>query len=121
MRVWMLDDDHFLTGHAAGKVTGFSGTFRYQRGFDGSQVGPNAILDLGEVYETAEVWVNGQRAGVRICPPYRLDISGLVQPGLNRLVVEVTNTLVKEQRDVLSRYASQEPRGLLGPVRLLSS
>lgn len=98
----------------------FSGTFRYETGFSWAKRGGAAVLDLGEVYETCEVWVNGQRAGVRICPPYCLEIGALLQSGQNRLVVEVTNTLAKEQGDLFSRYAPQEPSGLLGPVRILS-
>jgi len=96
----------------------FSGTFRYETEFDWLHGDETVVLDLGEVYETVEVWVNGQAAGVRICPPYRLNISALVRSGKNTLVVEVTNTLVKQQRDVLSRFAQQEPSGLLGPVHL---
>jgi len=76
------------------------------------------LLDLGAVYETADVWVNGQSAGVRICPPYRFEIGRLVRPGQNTLTVEVTNTLVYEQRDFFSRFASLEPSGLLGPIRV---
>ena len=78
------------------------------------------MLDLGAVFETAEVWVNGQAAGSRICPPYRFEIESLVRLGSNTLVVEVTTTLAKQLRDVLSRFAQQEPIGLLGPVRLLT-
>jgi hypothetical protein len=96
----------------------FSGTFRYECAFDGPPGPAPAVLDLGEVYETAEVWLNGEHVGARICPPYRFDLRGKVRPGANQLVIEVTNTLVKEQRDFLSRYAQQEPSGLLGPVRM---
>ena len=102
-----------------GALPAFSGTFRYETEFEVPNSEKPVVLDLGEVYETAEVWVNGQRAGVRICPPYCLDIGDIVQTGKNRLVVEVTNTLVKEQRDFLSRFSHLEPSGLLGPVRLL--
>ena len=97
----------------------FSGTFRYETEFEWLLEEKPKRLDLGEVFETAEVWMNGQRAGVRICPPYRFDIGDLVVSGKNRLVVEVTNTLAKEQRDFLSRFAQQEPSGLLGPVLLV--
>jgi len=76
-------------------------------------------LDLGEVFETAEVWVNGQPAGVCICPPYQFEIGQAIHLGKNTLVVEVTNTLGKDQRDYFSRFAQQEPAGLLGPVRLV--
>jgi hypothetical protein len=97
----------------------FSGTFRYETGFDWAHREGMIWLDLGEVYETMEVWVNGQAAGVCICPPYRLDISELVRPGKNTLIVEVTNTLAKAQRDSFSRFAQQEPSGLIGPVCLI--
>ncbi|TVY07916.1 glycosylhydrolase-like jelly roll fold domain-containing protein [Paenibacillus cremeus] len=96
----------------------FSGTFRYETEFEWNESTGLVQLDLGEVYETAEVWLNGERAGVRICPPYRLEIHGLIRKGPNKLVIEVTNTLVKEQRDFLSAFAQQEPSGLLGPVRV---
>ena len=46
------------------------GTIRYFLRFDGVQA-QEAILSLGEVYETAVVWLNGQKVGEVICPPYR--------------------------------------------------
>jgi hypothetical protein len=96
----------------------FTGTFRYETEFEWNDFDPYVRLDLGEVYETAEVWLNGVQAGVRICPPYQLEIHGLIKPGKNKLVVEVTNTLAKDKRDYLSAFAQQEPSGLIGPVRL---
>lgn len=98
----------------------FTGTFRYETEFEWNESADQALLDLGEVYETAEVWLNGELAGVRICPPYRLEINGLIMKGKNKLVIEVTNTLVKDQRDFLSAFAQQEPSGLIGPVRVIS-
>ena len=101
------------------EFTRFSGTFRYSAEFEWQEPATEVVLDLGDVYEAAEVWVNGQATGVRICPPYSLPVGGLLRQGANTLAIEVTNTLVKQQRDFLSRYAQQEPSGLLGPVRLL--
>lgn len=98
----------------------FSGTFRYETEFEWNESSSLALLELGEVYETAEVWLNGELAGVRICPPYRLETNGLIKKGKNKLVIDVTNTLAKEQRDFLSSFAQQEPSGLIGPVRILS-
>ncbi len=96
----------------------FSGTFRYGTTFGWHGAEGRVALDLGAAYETAEVWVNGQPAGVRICPPYHFQVGPLLRAGQNTLVVEVTNTLVKEQHDFLSRFAQQEPSGLLGPVHV---
>lgn len=79
-------------------------------------------LDLGNVYETAEVFVNGSRAGIRICPPYRLDVTGLIHAGKNQLTVTVANTLAKERgNNVFDRAMPQEPTGLLGPVRIIKA
>ena len=100
-----------------GSLPAFSGTFRYETGFAWPGPAGSAWLDLGEVYETAEVWLNGQRYGLRLCPPYLFELPEL-RPGENRLVIEVTNTLVKEQQDFLSRFTVQDPSGMLGPVRL---
>ncbi|MDP4098173.1 glycosyl hydrolase [Paenibacillus sp. P96] len=97
----------------------FTGTFRYEMEFEWDESASEVLLDLGEVYETAEVWLNGEHAGVRICPPYILKINGSLKKGTNRLVIEVTNTLVKDQCDFLSSFAQQEPSGLIGPVRVI--
>ena len=79
-------------------------------------------LDLGSVYETAEVFVNGSWAGIRICPPYRLDVTGLIHAGKNQLTVTVANTLAKERgNNVFDRAMPQEPTGLLGPVRIIKA
>ncbi|MNJ36271.1 Glycosyl hydrolases family 2, sugar binding domain [compost metagenome] len=102
------------------KLPRFSGTFRYDTKFNWlDDESSSCRLDLGSVYETVEVWVNGQSVGARICPPYVLDISDYVQSGSNSLVIEVTNTLVKQKRDPFSRFVQQEPSGLLGPIKII--
>ena len=55
---------------------------------------------------------------VRVAPPYRFEVGPLLRAGTNTLTVEVTNTLVNAQPDFYSRYATVEPSGLLGPVRV---
>lgn len=103
-----------------GLLPEYAGSICYETGFSAEQSWNGYYLDLGSVYETAEVWVNGENAGVRICPPYRFDVSGLVRRGENKLEIMVTNTLAKERgNNVFDRAMPQEPTGLLGPVRLL--
>ncbi len=99
----------------------FSGTLRYQTRFQISTIDSERryFLDLGEVYETAEIWINGQSGGVRICPPYLFEVSGPLQAGQNELMIDVTNTLAPQIPDASSRMTAQEPVGLLGPVRVL--
>lgn len=93
----------------------FSGTLRYETGFDW-QGAASAVLDLGEVGETAEVWLNGDPCGVRIAPPYRWEVSP--RSGRNTLRVEVTNTLVYQLHDRQSGFQAIRPWGLIGPVRM---
>ncbi|MEH7545972.1 glycosylhydrolase-like jelly roll fold domain-containing protein [Neobacillus vireti] len=100
------------------ELSTFSGTIRYETKFDLKETVRKVWLELGEVYETVEVRVNGESAGIRISPPYRLEISKFVLPGRNSLEIEVTNTLVKKLRDSLSQIAQQDPSGLLGPIRI---
>lgn len=99
-------------------ISGFAGTIRYENTFQWNKEENIAILDLGDVYEIAEVWINGKNVGVRICPPYSFDVSEMFFKGENTVIVEVTNTLVKEVQDKFSKFAQQEPSGLLGPVRI---
>jgi len=51
-------------------------------------------LDLGQVNDLAEVWVNGQLAGTAWKPPYRVNISSLAKPGRNRLEIRAVNLWV---------------------------
>ncbi len=97
----------------------FSGTMKYECQVQDEEAADSVWLDLGRAYETAQVWVNGREAGVRLCAPYVWDISELWRQGTNELTVEVTNTLAKDQQDWFSKFVQQEPSGLLGPVRLL--
>jgi len=73
----------------------FSGTARYTTSMQVPERfvdnGLTLELDLGEVAEVAEVSVNGTPTGVTWKPPYRVDVSGLLKPGLNHLEVKVTN------------------------------
>ncbi len=91
------------------------------------------------VREAAMVTVNGRRAGVLWCPPYRLEVTGLLQPGENRLEIRVANLATNfmagrplpDYRLLNLRYGERFqaqdmkgiqalPAGLLGPVRLVS-
>ena len=97
----------------------FSGVICYEKQFiwqHGQQAG--AKLSLGEVYETAQVFINGKEAGVRLAPPYDFSVTGLIKPGCNHLKIMVTNTLVHRQRDLLSMTLPMEPSGLIGPVTI---
>ncbi|MBQ6165769.1 MAG: glycosyl transferase family 2 [Clostridia bacterium] len=95
----------------------FSGKIRYTCTFDASD--GVCGIDLGEVGQTTHLWLNGVDLGVRVCKPYRYDLSGALKPGKNELVIEVSNTLANAVRDWFSCYLAIPASGLIGPVRWL--
>jgi hypothetical protein len=118
----------------------YSGTATYDKTFDLSKsaIGkrPSPIfLDLGNVRELAEVKVNGKSCGITWSPPFRVDITGAVKPGANKLEIEVVNFwpnriigdagLPPEQRRTqtnirkLTANTSLMESGLFGPVQIL--
>jgi len=106
---------------APGGLITFTGTIRYEKEFELSPIpqNQNILLDLGSVYETAEVWLNGEPMGSRIAPPYSFPVKDMLKQGTNTIRVDVTNTLVRERgQNLLDRDMVQEPSGLIGPVRL---
>ncbi len=81
-----------------------------------TQISGGVTLDLGKVVATAEVRVNGQLAGIRVAPPWRVDISKQVQSGENRIEILVFNTLANHYLTIPTRYRGELTSGLLGPV-----
>lgn len=98
-------------------VCEFGGNIRYNTEIDISDDG-KYILDLGDVGEIAELYVNGKCAGVKLFPPYKFDISEFVKVGTNDIEVVVTNNLGYKFRDRYSKFMLLGPTGLLGPVKL---
>lgn len=95
-----------------------SGTVRYQSEIVLEEAYRSVSMDLGEVFETAEVFVNGVSVGCRICKPYRFDLSDFMKKGVNQLTIEVTNTLGTAIREPLGHYLVIEPFGVQGPVKI---
>ncbi|HZG87821.1 glycosylhydrolase-like jelly roll fold domain-containing protein [Paenibacillus sp.] len=91
----------------------YSGTIIYEADLDwdaSADAFDDIVLDLGDVRELARVVVNGHELGARLWGPYRWSVKDRLQPGANRLRVEVTNSLA-------NRYdRASLPSGLLGPT-----
>ncbi|TAN38239.1 MAG: hypothetical protein EPN23_02795 [Verrucomicrobia bacterium] len=51
------------------------------------------LLDLGEVHEVAQVWINGVAAGKVWMQPYQVDVTKLLKPGTNKIQITVANLL----------------------------
>jgi hypothetical protein len=77
----------------------FSGTARYTTSFDlpASESG-RWRLDLGDVRESARVYINGEYAGTCFAHPYSIEISELLNEGDNKLEIEVTNLAANRLR-----------------------
>ena len=104
----------------AGTLECYSGGAWYRKSMTltPEQARGEITLNLGKVVATAEVRVNGQPAGVRVAPPWRVDISQQVKPGENRIEVLVFNTLANHYLTIPTRYRGDLASGLLGPVTL---
>jgi hypothetical protein len=94
-------------------------------------------LDLGDVKNLAEVFINGKSLGIVWKKPFRIDITGALKPGENSLIIKVTNLWVNrligdQQQGINKKYTYTTeafynadspllPSGLLGPVCILSA
>jgi hypothetical protein len=77
----------------------YSGAARYRTSFDymPSVADGKIWLDLGNVAVMAEVVLNGKSLGIVWKPPYRLEVTGAIQRGVNQLEVKVVNLLINRQ------------------------
>jgi len=91
----------------SGKII-YEGSFRAIDGFD--------VIDLGQVGEVAEVWLNGSYLGARINSPYKFSMKDALKNGENKLRIEVTSGLGHRRRDWLSSYMQISPTGLIGDI-----
>jgi hypothetical protein len=144
----MLPELISWTDHAEEGVRYYSGNGTYHRTIDIPAgwlcSGHRVHLDLGDVRELAEIYVNGQSAGVLWKSPFRADVTPFLKPGENVLEIEVMNlwinrlsgdmNLPPDERYTRTNISSDgatrkvpaepwhvQPAGLLGPVRLLPS
>ena len=115
----------------------YSGTAVYRKQFEvPAGAGKKPIqIDLGQIRDLAEVKVNGKSCGIVWAPPFRVEISRALKPGVNHLEVEVVNfwpnRIIGDQflpeaerftRTNIRQLTSNSPlmpSGLMGPVRLV--
>ncbi|WP_417187369.1 glycosyl hydrolase [Bacteroides sp.] len=84
---WSLSDNQ--------EVKYYSGTAVYRRAVDVDNdvlsTSDRVILDLGEVYVVAEVYVNKKKVCVSWMPPHSIDIREYLNSGENEIEIRVTN------------------------------
>jgi len=98
----------------------FAGVIRYETVFEAEKA-DITMIEVEGVCEAARVFVNDSACGVKIAPPYKFDVSEAIQAGINRLAIEVTTTLVREQYDYLSQWMLLEPTGITGGIYIKQS
>ena len=94
----------------------FSGCVRYRTSFeykDGYDV-----IDLGQVGEIAEAYLNGKRLGLRISAPYKFSMRDAMQDGKNELEIIVKSNLAHKRTDWFSSFIQIPPTGIIGDIYL---
>lgn len=135
-----FDELEDFSGNSEPGIRYFSGIATYTKEMEVSQESidqGDVIIDLGEVYNLAEVWVNGELAGTAWKPPFQVNISDQVKAGSNNIEIKTVNTWVNRligdaQPDVSDEdkitlttrqfYRAEDelkPSGLVGPVELI--
>ncbi|HOO99777.1 MAG TPA: glycosyl hydrolase [Bacteroidales bacterium] len=110
-------------------VVSFAGTVIYRNTINASDKG-KVILNLGKVYGTSELKVNGRSCGVKWYGRRIFDISDLVRTGKNDIEVEVTTSMGNYMKSLtdnpIAQYWTNEKNkvqplqsmGLIGPVTI---
>ena len=98
----------------------YSGIATYRKTFNVAQVpGGKTYLNLGVVHDLARVKLNSQDLGVVWCAPWRVEVTGTLRAGANRLEIEVVNRWPnrmigdKQPADAHARTV-RSPDGFLG-------
>ncbi|WP_082631302.1 glycosyl hydrolase [Gracilibacillus massiliensis] len=111
---WKWNENQLKNWSELASFQDFSGTvvYPFEFNFDVENVS-KVQLNLGEVYEIAEVWLNDQLIDVLFWAPYQLSIPlANLKTGLNSLLVKVTNNSANRMDQL------KLPSGLIGPISL---
>lgn len=97
----------------------FSGVVKYTANFKGDEfLGKNTALDLTDCGNTAEIYLNGEYLGMRLCKPFIFDLKENLKEE-NELIIKVSNTLANKVKDHFSSYCSIKKAGLFEAVKIL--
>lgn len=127
-----------LALHRTDAVKYYSGTINYYTEFNCESSCfqyDELLLDLGDVFYIAEVYLNGKKLGTDWFPPYRFDITTCLKEGRNKLEIKVANLwcnrlvgdlfLPEDERKTFTNIQFRPdknavlPSGLAGPVSIL--
>jgi hypothetical protein len=92
--------------------------YRKKINLTAGQISGSTVLDLGKVISSAEVIINNRKAGIKLSPPFRFNISGFVKEGENIIEILVYNTAANHYSTIPTRYRGSLESGLIGPVEI---
>jgi hypothetical protein len=99
----------------------YSGGIAYEKTFTIAETEGEWWVDLGKVRGTAEVWLNGEKIGVRVWAPFKFNLTGKLRAGENHLKVIVYSSLGPHYSESIPTpylFGEQRLAGLFGPVTL---
>ena len=102
----------------ARELPDFGGVIRYEADWNTDTPENYGVLELTNVGETAQLWINDAYCGAVVEKPYRFAISGQLHAGENRIRIEVMSNLAYRERDKFSTYVPLPTTGLTGPVKV---
>lgn len=89
------------TTFADSATRSFAGSAIYKLSFQLPEIkAKEVLLQLGQVYESAKVKINGREAGIIWSIPYRLRVKDLLKKGSNVIEIEVANLMANRIRDM---------------------
>lgn len=99
--------------HPDSGVRFFSGVATYATTLQMPEKPARAVLDLGAVFDMAEVIVNGKSAAILWTPPFEVEIGSLLEEGSNSLEIRVANRWINrlvgdEQLPPDAKYSGKE-------------
>lgn len=98
-RGYELPDTRPWTASGDSNAVHFSGSAVYAATFQlPEKPESDYLLDLGELYESARVTINGKEAGIVWSLPFQLRIGEYLKPGENTLEIEVANLMANRIR-----------------------
>lgn len=118
----VLDNLVSWSRHPDSGVKYFSGSGTYLTKFNfnmtpetGSKLKRAFYLDLGRVAVMADVKLNGKSLGLLWRPPYRADVTGILQDGENTLEIRVVNLMINRMigDEQLAEDSERNPDGTL--------
>ena len=114
-----------LTGEFAGGLRpvssvrpDFSGQIDYRTTINLKEAENRMFFRAEYVFECMEVTVNGVNAGMRIAPPYTLELTGLLRKGENEIIVKAATTALRNANTHPGIFGKErtviEPTGMFG-------